>query len=301
MALDPNQEEQLAGLVNELSSKAAETLSNLSGLKINLEFVGQEAEKTSGATLETTEPTVIAHASLAGTKLCVVLTAKDAGSIANMVLGNPEAATEFTEEMHSPFITALTETLTACLSDAKFAFDPASIAIQILDPANPDSMKLGKLGGAAKHALSFGMSSDSGHEIMLQLELAASIIPTLLPGAAETVGDVFGANFSEISDTHNPEDVDEKHNLNLLMDIELGLIVELGRSRMHLRDILKLTKGSIIELDRLSGEPVDLFANNKLVARGEVVVIDDNFGLRITQLAGLSNQPEMSLLAGEED
>jgi flagellar motor switch protein FliN/FliY len=55
---------------------------------------------------------------------------------------------------------------------------------------------------------------------------------------------------------------------------------------MHLKDILKLTKGSIIELDRLSGEAVDLFVNNKLIARGEVVVIDDNFGLRITQLAG---------------
>jgi flagellar motor switch protein FliN/FliY len=82
------------------------------------------------------------------------------------------------------------------------------------------------------------------------------------------------------------EDVNEQRNLNLLMDIRMGLIVELGRAEMQLRDILKLTKGSVIELDRLSGEPVDLFVNNKIIARGEVVVIDDSFGLRITQLAG---------------
>jgi flagellar motor switch protein FliN len=75
----------------------------------------------------------------------------------------------------------------------------------------------------------------------------------------------------------------------------MGMIVELGRAEMPLKDILKLTKGSIIELDRLSGEPVDLFVNNKLIARGEVVVIDDNFGLRITQLAGTKNNTASEL------
>ena len=91
----------------------------------------------------------------------------------------------------------------------------------------------------------------------------------------------------------------EKKNLNLLLDIKLGLIVELGRSEMQLRDILKLTKGSVIELDRLSGEPVDLFVNNKIIARGEVVVIDDSFGLRITQLAGnIELSSELGLTVG---
>jgi flagellar motor switch protein FliN/FliY len=68
---------------------------------------------------------------------------------------------------------------------------------------------------------------------------------------------------------------------------------------MQLRDILKLTKGSVIELDRLSGEPVDLFVNNKIIARGEVVVIDDSFGLRITQLAGnIELSSELGLTVG---
>jgi flagellar motor switch protein FliN/FliY len=99
--------------------------------------------------------------------------------------------------------------------------------------------------------------------------------------------------------TVNSAEIYEKKNLNLLLDIKLGLIVELGRSEMQLRDILKLTKGSVIELDRLSGEPVDLFVNNKIIARGEVVVIDDSFGLRITQLAGnIELSSELGLTVG---
>ena len=60
--------------------------------------------------------------------------------------------------------------------------------------------------------------------------------------------------------------------------------MELGRTRLLIRDILDLSPGSIIELDKLAGEPVDLFANGMLVARGEVIVIDDNFGVRVTEI-----------------
>ena len=67
-------------------------------------------------------------------------------------------------------------------------------------------------------------------------------------------------------------------------DIPLEVTVELGRTRLLIRDILDLGAGSIIELDKIAGEPVDLFANGLLVARGEVVVIDDNFGVRVTEI-----------------
>ncbi len=67
-------------------------------------------------------------------------------------------------------------------------------------------------------------------------------------------------------------------------DIPLDVTVELGRTRLLIRDILDLGTGSIIELDKLAGEPVDLFANGLLVARGEVIVIDDNFGVRVTEI-----------------
>ncbi|MBN2227396.1 MAG: flagellar motor switch protein FliN [candidate division Zixibacteria bacterium] len=73
-------------------------------------------------------------------------------------------------------------------------------------------------------------------------------------------------------------------NIDLLMDVELPVSIELGRTRMNVADILVLGPGSVVELDKLVGEPVDLLVNQKIVARGEVVVVDENFGLRITQL-----------------
>lgn len=76
----------------------------------------------------------------------------------------------------------------------------------------------------------------------------------------------------------------EENNLNLLMDIPLKVTVELGRTQKQIRDILELSQGSIIELDKLAGEPVDILVNNKLIAKGEVVVIDENFGVRVTDI-----------------
>jgi flagellar motor switch protein FliN len=73
-------------------------------------------------------------------------------------------------------------------------------------------------------------------------------------------------------------------NISLLMDVPMTLTVELGRTRQLVRDILGLGEGSIIELDKLAGEPVDLLVNGKLIAKGEVVVIDENFGVRVTDI-----------------
>lgn len=77
---------------------------------------------------------------------------------------------------------------------------------------------------------------------------------------------------------------EESVNLNLLMDINLEIVVELGRTKKRINEILELSQGSIIELDRVSGEPVDLLINGKVVAKGEVVVIDEYFGVRITEI-----------------
>ena len=77
---------------------------------------------------------------------------------------------------------------------------------------------------------------------------------------------------------------EENKNLSLVMDVNLSLTVELGKTSIPIKDVLELTRGSVIELDRVAGEPVDLLANGKLIAKGEVVVIEDNFGLRITSI-----------------
>ena len=75
--------------------------------------------------------------------------------------------------------------------------------------------------------------------------------------------------------------------LDLLADVEMQVTAELGRTRMTVRDLLALTPGSVVELDRLAGSPVDVLVNGTLVARGEVVVIDEEFGVRISEIIGL--------------
>ncbi len=73
-------------------------------------------------------------------------------------------------------------------------------------------------------------------------------------------------------------------NINLIQDVQLQVTVELGRTKKSIREILEFTNGSIIELDKLAGEPVDIEVNGQLLAKGEVVVIDENFGVRITDI-----------------
>ncbi|GMB08450.1 flagellar motor switch phosphatase FliY [Thermolongibacillus altinsuensis] len=82
----------------------------------------------------------------------------------------------------------------------------------------------------------------------------------------------------------------EARNLNMLLDIPLQVTVELGRTKRSVQEILNLSAGSIIELDKLAGEPVDILVNNKLIAKGEVVVIDENFGVRVTNIISPSDR-----------
>jgi len=79
------------------------------------------------------------------------------------------------------------------------------------------------------------------------------------------------------------EKVDTK-SLDLILDIPLTVTVELGRSKMLINDLLQLGQGSVIELTKLVGEPLEVLVNNKLVARGEVVVVNEKFGVRLTNI-----------------
>jgi flagellar motor switch protein FliN len=80
------------------------------------------------------------------------------------------------------------------------------------------------------------------------------------------------------------ETIEQSMNMPLLMDIPLEVVVELGRTKKKISEVLELTSGSIVELDKMAGEPVDVYVNNKLVARGEVVVIEEHFGVRIKEI-----------------
>jgi len=92
---------------------------------------------------------------------------------------------------------------------------------------------------------------------------------------------VMDVSFDQLSPS---DEAVSKDNIDRLMDIGLNLSVELGRKDMKIKEILNLGPGKIIELDKLAGEPVDLLVNGELLAKGEVVVVDENFGVRITEL-----------------
>ncbi|MDQ0217066.1 flagellar motor switch phosphatase FliY [Peribacillus cavernae] len=96
------------------------------------------------------------------------------------------------------------------------------------------------------------------------------------------------ASFSNFAPYQKQEQ--ETKNLNMLMDIPLQVTVELGRTKRSVKEILELSSGSIIELDKLAGEPVDILVNNRLIAQGEVVVIDENFGVRVTDIVSQTDR-----------
>ena len=105
---------------------------------------------------------------------------------------------------------------------------------------------------------------------------------------------VSNVEFQHLSE---PATIEETKNIDMLLDVNLPIAIELGRTKMSISNILALGPGSIVELAKLAGEPVDLLVNQRVVAKGEVVVIDENFGVRITQLL----TPEERLKAlGEE-
>ena len=112
----------------------------------------------------------------------------------------------------------------------------------------------------------------------------------------------FGSSHSAVSEPINVQPAsfssfqpyqmerNEASNLNMLLDIPLNVTVELGRTQRSVKEILELSSGSIIELDKLAGEPVDILVNNRLIATGEVVVIDENFGVRVTDIVSQTDR-----------
>jgi flagellar motor switch protein FliN/FliY len=98
---------------------------------------------------------------------------------------------------------------------------------------------------------------------------------------AEPRGDV---TFADLDGAASAASLGGTTDLSLVLDVPVDLVVEIGRTRMTIRETLGICRGTIITLDRLAGEPADLLVNGRLVARGEVVAIDEEFGLRVTEV-----------------
>lgn len=123
-------------------------------------------------------------------------------------------------------------------------------------------------------------------EVFIPEDNGIKVENTVSEDGAVTIQPVKFASFDQMEQVSG----EENKNLDILMDVKLQLNVELGRCELPIKKVLELTRGSIIELDKVAGESVELFANGKLIAQGEVVVIDDNFGLRITSITEPDNR-----------
>jgi flagellar motor switch protein FliN/FliY len=141
---------------------------------------------------------------------------------------------------------------------------------QILDP----QVVLGSL--AAKGDLVVVPLLDGG---TVRAAVALSLTPW--PGSPVAYG---LQPITELAAQSTPGQPAKKTGLDLLHDVEMEVSAELGRTRMSVRELLSLSPGAVVELDRAAGSPADLLVNGRLIARGEVVVIDENFGLRITEI-----------------
>ncbi len=113
------------------------------------------------------------------------------------------------------------------------------------------------------------------------------IVSAQVAGNEETIKSV---KFSPLEPVKLDAGGGKGNNMDLLMDVNIPVLVELGKTEMLMRDVLALTPGAIIELDSLAGEPVRITVRGKIIAYGEVVVVDENFGVRITRIASTQDR-----------
>lgn len=163
---------------------------------------------------------------------------------------------------------------------------PLADAIASLERDLGGTLRAGVAEVVEAGALSFGPNAvlvplrDGASTVAaLVVELATAALPEANPHHT--------AEFSPLV-TEQPGPVADR-SLDMLHDVEMQVTVELGRTRMAVRDLLSLAPGAVVELDRAAGSPVDVLVNGKLIARGEVVVVDDDFGIRISEILGLQS------------
>jgi flagellar motor switch protein FliN/FliY len=110
----------------------------------------------------------------------------------------------------------------------------------------------------------------------------------MIPENEEALATAFGDTETSNSDTHTGHDADM--SLDVILDVPVMLSLEVGRTRMPIRNLLQLNQGSVVELERGAGEPLDVFVNGTLIAHGEVVVVNDRFGVRLTDVVSPSER-----------
>jgi flagellar motor switch protein FliN/FliY len=308
-SLSPIDKDIISDIVGSSFSIAGNTLGTI--LAKNTRFMNPATESSSAADLqkEFGSKTVSLYSNISGTiagRVCLIMAQENAAKIAGVMMGGmtppgqlDNAQLQTLKDSLSPIVGTVTAQIGMKLNGS-MSGSPADIALV----ESPRDLQLPDDANLVKTTLSLNIDSVGSFKVyyVLSLHMAQSILDiqkgggpkaaqasggmnVAMPSAGMGMGQssvgIKGVNFPSLATAGGGPG---QTNLNLLMDVQMALTVELGRTKMYIKDILGLGEGSIIELDKLAGEPVDLLVNGKLIAKGEVVVIDENFGVRVTDI-----------------
>lgn len=173
------------------------------------------------------------------------------------------------------------------LAEAGAGLPPANIAAG--SPASPAGPALAPPPVTASDPAATGAPKPAAPR---EEPIASADIELLLKQAQEAIASIDQPNLSpaaavksfQLDEFSGAAPNTERATLELIRDVELDLRIEFGRTQMYLEDVLKLRKGSVVPLDKLAGDPVDIFVNGRLIAKGEVLVLNDNFCVRVAEL-----------------
>lgn len=305
--LSPVERDSLADSLNRAMTVAAPSLSAYLGKNIRIsnaivEVKPHEMLRTEFAK-QYVQVSMGFSGSLSGRNL-ILFSIGDAGMISSLMMGDESGTPplelseahqstiqEFVSQMLSSTATQLTEKLgrpvgtTAPVlalvnSPADLRFPPGGDLVKITYNINIEGLVNSKFYHVMEAAMASDIARGAQHLMSPGQQQAVQPQQPMGPPPMGQVG-ISPVKFPPLGEGI-PSGVGG--NIHLLMDVPMTLTVELGRTRQLVRDILGLGEGSIIELDKLAGEPVDLLVNGKLIAKGEVVVIDENFGVRVTDI-----------------
>jgi flagellar motor switch protein FliN/FliY len=330
--LTDSERDTIGEVGNICMSSAATTLSTLLGRPVQIttptvDLVG-EAEVRGEFDLPAVVVTIEHTEGLDGRNL-FILTTRDASVVADLMMGGEGAPLEELSDLHTSAIAEAMNQMTGSAATAMAEMagrrvDISSPVVEILDlrdDASAASLGLDPSMVRTSFQLRVGDLLDTRLMQLMPVPFARALVDGLLavapasegppatpPPAALSADDqerhLHALPASPVAQPVAFPSLDEVpaapggSDISLLLDVPLQVTVELGRTQLRIRNVLELVPGSIVELDKLAGEPVDVLVNGKQIARGEVVVIDEEFGVRITDVA--SQAKRLRGLAAEE-
>ncbi len=336
-SLSPVEIDTIGEVGNICMSSAATALSTLLSRKVQITTPSVDEVDEGAVRRHFDSPAVVVvieyTEGLAGRNV-FILTQRDASVVADLMMGGEGAAADELTDLHA---SAIGEAMNQMMGSASTAMaemaghrvDISAPSVAILDLSDAaESVDLGLVGRIVRTSFQLRVDDllDTTLMQLMPVDFARGLVDALNtpPAPAEPAAAAPAAETAPA--VADPAAEDDRHlhavpvpvaqpvtfpslddapsvpggsDISLLLDVPLQVTVELGRAQMRIRNVLELVPGSIVELDKLAGEPVDVLVNGKQIARGEVVVIDEEFGVRITDVASQAKRLR-GLAAGEE-